>query len=155
MTVERPILRYFGGKWQLRHWITDQFPRHRFYAEAFAGAASVLLSKEPAPGGEIINDLNRDVINLFRVMQNAEQAAELQRRLDWTPYASAELSRAMEPCSEPIGQAWRIQIMIIAIDPGTEQSAVVAWDGKTDRHSSNPTEQRPAFWNSVRQFHRI
>lgn len=106
----RPLLRYFGGKWQLRHWIIQHFPAHIFYGEPFAGAASVLLAKSPAPGGEIINDLNGDVINLFRVMQDAAQADELQRRLDWTPYAKSELVLAREPSAEPVERARRLVV---------------------------------------------
>jgi DNA adenine methylase len=90
----RPLGRYFGGKWQLRHWIVSHFPQHRFYGEPFAGMASALMAKAPAPGGEILNDLNRDVVNLFQVMQDDRLASKLKRKLDWTPYAHAELERA-------------------------------------------------------------
>lgn len=110
MKVTRPLLRYFGGKWQLRHWITSYFPPHRFYAEAFAGAASVLLGKEPAPSGEILNDLNREMINLFRVMQDDLASMELVRRLDWTPYAAAELDLALEPTTCRIERARRMVV---------------------------------------------
>lgn len=108
--VKRPLLRYFGGKWQLRHWIIGYFPEHQFYAEPFAGAASVLLAKPPAPGGEIINDLNRDTINLFRVMQDATMAADLMRRLEWTPYAAAELAISREPSEDPVERARRMVV---------------------------------------------
>lgn len=110
MKVNRPLLRYFGGKWQLRHWIIKHLPEHRFYAEPFAGAASVLLAKAPAPGGEILNDLNRDIINLFRVMQGATTAAELQRRLEWTPFAKAELTVARDYSEDPVERARRLVI---------------------------------------------
>lgn len=110
MKVTRPLLRYFGGKWQLRHWILGYMPEHQFYAEPFAGAASILLAKEPAPGGEIINDLNRELINLFRIMQNSKQSEELIRRLDWTPFAKAELTIAQESSDEPIEAARRLVI---------------------------------------------
>lgn len=108
--VKRPLLRYFGGKWQLRHWIIEHFPEHQFYAEPFAGAASVLLAKQPAPGGEIINDLNGDVINLFRVMQDRESADELERRLKWTPYAKSEHAAAAESSEDPVEKARRMLI---------------------------------------------
>lgn len=108
--VTRPLLRYFGGKWQMRHWIVDLLPPHEFYAEPFAGAASILLAKEPAPKGEIINDLNGDVVNLFRVMQSREQGDELMRRLEWTPFARAELEVSREKSSDPIERARRILI---------------------------------------------
>lgn len=104
----RPLLRYFGGKWQLRHWIIAHLPPHRFYAEPFAGAASVLLAKERAPGGEILNDLNRDTVNLFRVMQDSALAKELKRRLSWTPYALAELEISREPSPDPVERARRM-----------------------------------------------
>jgi DNA adenine methylase len=109
-SLKRPLLRYFGGKWQLRHWIIKHLPEHRFYAEPFAGAASVLLAKAPAPGGEILNDLNRDLINLFRVMQNSTFADELMRRLEWTPFAKAELEYSFEPTNCPIERARRMLI---------------------------------------------
>ena len=106
----RPLLRHFGGKWQLRHWIIQHLPPHEFYAEPFAGAASVLLAKARAAGGEIINDLNRDTINLFRVMQDQAAGAELRRRLAWTPYAKAELEVSREPCEDPIERARRMVV---------------------------------------------
>jgi len=110
MKVKRPLLRFFGGKWQLRHWIISHLPPHRFYAEPFAGAASVLLGKEPAPKGEIINDLNADVVNLFRVMQDATKAAELMRRLEWTPYAKGELMASREPTEDAVERARRMVV---------------------------------------------
>lgn len=110
MKINRPLLRYFGGKWQLRHWIADHFPEHRFYAEPFCGAASVLLAKAPAVGGEIINDLNRETINLFRVMQNDEQRRRLIDLLEWTPYSHAELLLAREPHDDPVERARRTVI---------------------------------------------
>lgn len=108
MKPKRPLLRYFGGKWQLRHWIIEHFPDHKFYAEPFAGAASVLLAKDPAPGGEIINDLNRDIVNLFQVMRDKEMGDELERRLSWVPYAKAELELSREPAADRIDQALKL-----------------------------------------------
>lgn len=106
----RPLLRYFGGKFQLRHWITGHFPAHRYYAEAFAGAASILLSKDRAPGGEIINDLNRETVNLFRVMQDVTLSAALIEKLSWTPYAKAELEISREPHEDPVERARRMVV---------------------------------------------
>lgn len=103
-------MRYFGGKWQLRHWIIQHLPEHKFYAEPFAGAASILLAKAPAPGGEILNDLNRDIINLFRVMQNPRASSELFRRLHWTPFSKAELETSFLPSECPVERARRMLI---------------------------------------------
>lgn len=108
--VKRPLLRYFGGKWQLRHWIIDNLPAHDFYVEPFAGATSVLLAKAPAAKGEILNDLNRAVINLFRVMQDHELSGELIRRLEWTPYSAAELELSQDASDCPIEKARRMLI---------------------------------------------
>lgn len=37
MSVDRPVLRYHGGKFLLSDWIIDRMPAHDVYVEAFGG----------------------------------------------------------------------------------------------------------------------
>ena len=89
MTPTRPIIRYYGGKWKIADWVISFFPEHRCYVEAFGGAGSVLMKKKPARV-EVYNDLSNEMVNLFRVLRDRDQAAELKRLLDLTPYSRAE-----------------------------------------------------------------
>lgn len=99
MTVTRPVLRWLGGKWRLAPWIIEHFPPHRIYVEPFGGAASVLLRKARAYN-EIYNDLDGELVNLFRVLRG-EHAGELLAQLRLTPYARAEYDLALEPAGDP------------------------------------------------------
>jgi DNA adenine methylase len=101
---KRPVLRYHGGKWKLAPWIISHFPPHRIYTEAFGGGASVLLRKSRAYG-EIYNDLDGEVVTLFRVLR--ESGDELVRRLRLTPFARAEFDLSYERSADPVEQARR------------------------------------------------
>ncbi|MRN43442.1 MULTISPECIES: DNA adenine methylase [unclassified Brucella] len=92
MTVSRPVLRWHGGKWLLAPWIIQHFPKHRIYVEPFGGAGSVLLRKDRAYA-EVWNDLDGDVVNLFRVLRSAE-ASRLVEMLELTPFAREEFHAA-------------------------------------------------------------
>lgn len=94
MTRARPILRYHGGKWLLAPWIISHFPPHRVYVEPFGGAASVLLRK-PRSYSEVYNELDGEVVNLFRVCR--EQPDDLIRALQLTPFARDEFLESYEP----------------------------------------------------------
>lgn len=102
----RPVLRYHGGKWLLAPWIIEHFPRHRVYVEPFGGAASVLLQK-PRTYGEVYNDLDGEIVNLFRVLREPEQARELERVLRLTPFARAEFVESYLTAGDPVEQARR------------------------------------------------
>ena len=102
--IHRPIMRYPGGKYSLAKWVLSHFPAHETYVELFGGAASVLMQK-PRSLGEVYNDLNGEVVNVFRILRNREQAAELARLLALTPYAYEEYRLAYDPCNDPIERA--------------------------------------------------
>ncbi len=61
-------LAYIGGKNRLAKQIIALFPRHKTYVEAFAGGAQVFFHKEPSEV-EVLNDLDGEVVNFFRVCQ--------------------------------------------------------------------------------------
>lgn len=113
MTIDaptRPVLRWHGGKWKLAPWIISYFPAHRVYVEAFGGAASVLMQK-PRSYGEVYNDLDQEVVNLFRVLQDAGMAAELRQKLRLTPFAREEFELGYLDSEDPIERARRLVIL--------------------------------------------
>jgi len=59
---------YIGGKNRLAAQIIELFPEHTTYVEAFAGGAQVFYRKEPSKV-EVLNDLDYDIVNFFRVCQ--------------------------------------------------------------------------------------
>jgi DNA adenine methylase len=97
-------MRYFGGKWRLAPWILGHFPPHRIYVEAFGGGASVLLQKSRAYG-EIYNDLDGEVVNVFRVLQR--HSRRFHRLIVETPFARDEMELAYRPCKDPVERARR------------------------------------------------
>lgn len=105
----RPVLRYHGGKWLLAPWLLEHFPRHRVYVEPFGGAASVLVQKRRSYA-EVYNDLDLEVVNVFRVLRDPSSAAELERLLRLTPFARAEFLEAYEPAADPVEWARRTVI---------------------------------------------
>ena len=89
----RTLLRYPGSKQRIAPWIIGQMPKHHSYLEPYAGGIAVLLNKEPSRI-ETINDLDGDVINLFRVIQRPGTREELIRLIVYTPYARAVYDNA-------------------------------------------------------------
>lgn len=105
--LTRPVLRWHGGKWKLAPWVLEHLPAHRCYVEPFGGAASVLLRK-PRSYAEVYNDLDGEVVNLFRVLRAANSAADLERALRLTPFAREEHKAAYEDTDDPVERARRL-----------------------------------------------
>lgn len=105
----RPVLRWHGGKWRLAPWIIAHFPPHRVYVEPFGGAASVLLRKERAHA-EVYNDLDDEVVDLFRVLRDPDAAERLRRMLALTPFARAEFFDAYTLIGDAVEDARRLVV---------------------------------------------
>ncbi len=76
----RSFLSYRGGKSLLASKIIKKIPEHTCYCEVFAGAAWLLFGKEESKV-EIINDINKDLVTLYRVIKN--HLEEFVRREDY------------------------------------------------------------------------
>lgn len=107
--MNRAILRYHGGKWRLAPWILSHVRPHRVYTEAFFGAGSIFFRKARATV-EIINDLDGEIVNLFRVLRNPANARELRRQLKLSPHSREEFEQAYITDGDPIEQARRTLI---------------------------------------------
>ncbi len=88
----------------LAPWIISHFPSHRIYVEAYGGGASVLLRKDRSYS-EVYNDLDGELVNLFRVLRH--QGARLVHTLRFTPFARDEFQESYTPCQYPMEQARR------------------------------------------------
>jgi DNA adenine methylase len=62
-------LPYIGGKRAIAKQIIAAFPKHTTYVEGFAGGAQVFFRKQPSTV-EVLNDLDREIVNLYRVCQS-------------------------------------------------------------------------------------
>ncbi|WP_027188069.1 DNA adenine methylase [Desulfovibrio cuneatus] len=85
-----PLAGWMGGKSLLAKRIIERLPQHTCYVEPFAGAAWVLF-KKPESRVEVINDINKEVITLYRCLQ--WHLEEFMRYFKWVLVAREEFER--------------------------------------------------------------
>lgn len=69
MTKVSPLVPWIGGKRRLAKHLLPLFPDHSCYVEPFCGAAALFFMKDPVKT-EVINDINGDIVSLYRVVKN-------------------------------------------------------------------------------------
>lgn len=84
---------YIGGKRNLARRLVDliEATPHRTYAEPFVGMGGVFLKRRSPAPAEVINDISRDVVNLFRVVRRHRLA--LEQELRWMIAGRDEFDR--------------------------------------------------------------
>lgn len=99
------ILKYPGAKWRIADWIIDYMPEHKVYLEPFFGSGAVFFKKQPSYL-ETINDIDGNIVNLFRVCR--ENPEELSRLISLTPFAREEFIDCYQiDVEDPIERARR------------------------------------------------
>jgi DNA adenine methylase len=92
-----PPLKWHGGKHYLAPSIVALCPPHVHYVEPFAGGLSVLLAKGPEGVSEVVNDLNGELMNFWRVLQDEVLFANFRRVIEATPFSEREWQDADDP----------------------------------------------------------
>lgn len=87
------VLNYPGSKWKIAKNIVNLIPEHHSYVEPYFGSGAVLFNKTPS-NIETINDMDDDVVNLFRCIQ--QDPERLSYLVDTTPYARSVYEKAFE-----------------------------------------------------------
>lgn len=113
--VPSGLVAWIGGKTTHLGWLLPMIPYSLTYAEPFGGSAAVLLARKPSRN-DIYNDLDCRLVNLFRVLQDAEKCEKLLNKLDFTLYSRAELAKALSVNDHPeahddMDRAWAFFVM--------------------------------------------
>ena len=120
------ILKYPGSKWTLSPWIVAHFPQgytQVTYLEPFFGSGAVFFTKERSQI-ETINDLDDNVVNLFRVARDRPE--DLARAIALTPWARSEYQLSYESATDDLERARRFLVrMWQAI--GSKSSTTTGW----------------------------
>ena len=103
----QPILKYPGAKWRLAKWIIEQMPPYKVYLEPYFGSGAILFNKEPK-GIETVNDIDGNVVNLFKVIR--EKPLELARLIELTPWARDEYLQSYEKTGDSLEDARRFLV---------------------------------------------
>lgn len=72
---------WMGGKRRLAGHLLSVMPQHICYVEPFAGGAAVLFARPEPAKCEVINDLDGDLINFYRVIKH--HLEEFARQFKW------------------------------------------------------------------------
>ncbi len=97
----KSFIGWIGGKSKLAGDIVGLFPKHKTYVEVFGGAGWVLFRKDPAHSiVEVYNDINGDLVNLFRVVKHRPSA--LVEQLNLVLYSRATYTRFVKEFDQPV-----------------------------------------------------
>lgn len=95
------FITWIGGKKLLRKRILEQFPEegtYNRYIEVFGGAAWILFSKDKHTDFEVYNDVNGNLVNLFRCVKYHPEA--MQEELDWILISREQFFDAREQLND-------------------------------------------------------
>lgn len=93
------LMKYAGSKQSMIPWLYRFFCQHRTFVDVFGGAANITLNKRPSQY-EVLNDLDRLLVNLYDVIRNPALRAELATMLEATLRSEENYERATKLCWE-------------------------------------------------------
>jgi len=85
----RPPLKWYGGKQLFVKKLLPLIPEHQTYVEPFVGGAALFFAKDPSPV-EVLNDLDSNLINFFRVLRDPLKFERFHHLVSLTVFSREE-----------------------------------------------------------------
>jgi DNA adenine methylase len=150
--MKTPI-KYFGSKNKLSETIINLIPPHKCYVEVFGGSGAVLFNK-PISEVEVYNDINLDIVNLFRVLRDLEKSAKLYQMLELTLYSRAEFDSAKKALQDNqiIDDVYRAWCVFVLYNQSihVRRGYVTSWG-----YSIIENTRTDAWWNKIQSISAI
>lgn len=141
--MKTPIT-YYGGKQALLKHLLPLIPAHKIYCEPFFGGGALFFAKPPSEV-EIINDINSEVVNFFRVAKTKFES--LQKEIRASLHSRELYKKAMVVYENPdmfddVERAWAFWV---ATNQGFS-SLIGSWGfGRDDSKEAAVAKKRDAF----------
>ena len=142
-----PLAPYLGGKFRLSKRIIskiEQIP-HKIYAEPFVGMGGIFLRRTQIPKAEIINDINGELVNLYRIVRRYPNT--LYKETEFMFASRQEFERLLKTQPETLTDIERAARFLYL------QS--VAFGGKVTDQAFGVSIDRPARFDFVKLNDRI
>ncbi len=149
-------LKVHGGKQafqgKLAKWIISLMPpREKWlhYVESYFGGGAVLFNNDPTGISEVVNDINPDISNFWRVLQNPRVFGRFKRIITATPFSEPIFNDAMNRrhrFTDPVTRA--INFFIRCRQSLSGRMKDFATLSKT-RVRREMNEQASAWWTSI------
>lgn len=133
--MTKPLVPWIGGKRKLADHLLPLFPDHQCYVEPFCGAAALFFLKQESKV-EVLNDINGDLVNLYRVVKH--HLEELYKQFKWVLTSRQNWSWLQSTPAETLTDVQRAARFLYL--------QKLAFGGKVDGQSfGTATTSRPRF----------
>lgn len=110
--IQKTCIKYWGGKQQLVPRLLPLIPEHYTYCEPFFGGGALFFAKPPSPN-EVINDLNDNMINFYRILKR--RFSELFEEIEVTLFSEFQHRQANQVwknmTEDEIKRAWAVFVL--------------------------------------------
>lgn len=143
----KPLAPYIGGKSRLAKQIVGKIEKiqHKIYAEPFVGMGGIFLRRKQIPKAEVINDINGELVNLYRIVKRYPN--ELCRSINCRLSARQEFERLSKTFPETLTDIERAARFLYLQN--------LAFGGKVCGQAFGVSIDRPARFHFVKMQKRI
>lgn len=144
------LVHWAGGKGRQLADLLPLIPTTRIYVEAFGGGGSVLLNR-PRSDIEVYNDLDGELVNLFRTLRDSELYPEFRRQVALMPYARSEFERCLnvDGAGDVVSRAVRFYTLLNQSISGKRLATTGDWSRNRTVNNADAWFRRQDTLNAV------